>query len=234
MKAIVLCAGRGTRLGDLTRGRPKALLSVGGRPLIVHTLEWLAAQGVTDVLINLHYLPEAIPEAVAGSADCGVRVHYAREERLLGTAGTVRENRAWIGDKNVLVVYGDIITDQTLGPMIAKHSDDDADATLLVHSRVGSNSVVTLDEHGRITAFTERPDHKDLVPVNSWVFSGVQVLNPRLVARIAGDAPLDLPRDIYAPLVNELALYGFPLSGRRVAVDSPSRLEEATILFGSG
>jgi mannose-1-phosphate guanylyltransferase len=233
VKAIVLSAGLGTRLGTLTADRPKALVEVGGRPLVAHVLTWLAAEGVDEVLVNLHYRPDGIRRAVGDGRPFGVSVTYVEEPELLGTAGTVRENRGWFGDGDVLVVYGDVLTDQMLHPLVERHRAVGADATVLVHRRRGSNSVLRVDDDGRVRSFTERPDSPVDPEADSWVFSGVQILSAPAVDRIPADGRADLPRDLYAPRCGgDLRLFALPLTGRRVAVDSPERLAEAEALFG--
>lgn len=230
MKAILLCAGLGTRLGPLTADRPKALLTVGGVPLVIRSLEWLAGEGVREVLINLHYRGADIADAVSDRFAGRINLTYRQESELLGTAGTVRANRSWFGAEDVLVVYGDLVTDQPVERLVALHHAASADATLLVHRRSGSNSIVHLDEDRRVVSFRERPGEPG--GEEHWVFSGIGVLGPRAVDRIPERAPADLPRDLFEPLAAQLRLFALPLTGRRVAVDSPARLEEAERVFG--
>lgn len=232
----MLSAGLGTRLGGLVRDVPKPLLPVGGRPLLHWTLAWLAAQGVRDVAINLHYLPDAIPASVGDGARFGLRVHYSFEPALLGTAGTVRSLAPWLGGDDALVVYGDLLTDQPIAPLLAARERVDADAALVLHRRAGSNSVVDLDDASRIVGFQERPPNVDR-SVTTWVNSGIQLLSARLVSRLPAAAPADLPRDVYVPGLDAappLHLVGVPLSGFRVAIDSPARYAEADLAAASG
>ena len=79
MKALVLCAGYGTRIGDLTRGTPKPLLPVGGEPLLGWTLRYLAHYGFTEVALNLHYKPEMIRDYCGEGSRFGVCIHYSDE-----------------------------------------------------------------------------------------------------------------------------------------------------------
>lgn len=234
MKAVVLCAGMGTRLGELTLSKPKPLLAIGDEPLLAHTLRYLARHGLRDVGINLHFLPEQIIEAIGDGAAFGVRVHYSREDTLLGTAGALRHMRPWMGDDAVTVLYGDLLLDHDLGALAEQHRAKAADATLLVHERPGSNSLVAMDDDRRITGFVERPSEEERrAHPFPWTNSGVAVLSPAILDAIP-EGHADLPRNVYIPLVRRMRLFGQPVEGYRCAIDSPKRYEEAKEAFASG
>src|SRR5215203_3419239 len=91
MKALVLAAGQGTRLSHLTHNRPKAMLPLGGKPLLEHTLRWLRDAGITDVAVNLHHCPQAIPDHIGDGSQLGLSVRYSYEARLLGSAGAAKQ-----------------------------------------------------------------------------------------------------------------------------------------------
>jgi mannose-1-phosphate guanylyltransferase/phosphomannomutase len=127
-----------------------------------------------------------------------------------------------------LIYYGDILTDQDFIAMLRFHRERQALATLLLHQRAHSNSVVSLDEEGRIVGFLERPTEQARRGLDSpWVNSGVCICDPEFLDAIPANVPCDLPRDIFPKLVDSGWLYGFPLSGYRCAIDSPERLAEA-------
>jgi len=236
VKALVLCAGLGTRLGALTAETPKAMLPVGGEPLLAHTLRHLARQGMHDVTVNLHFRAESIRAFFGSGAAFGVRLRYLDEPSLLGTAGTVRSLAPHLDPKDdLLVLYGDLLLDQDFGEMASVHRDRAADATLLLHQRLGSNSLVRMDVDGRITAFLERPtEEQRRASPHPWVNSGAAILGHRAREAIPPHAPVDLPRDVWQPSVDRLRLFGVPLSGYRCAVDSPQRLAEADAAFREG
>jgi mannose-1-phosphate guanylyltransferase/phosphomannomutase len=240
MKGLLLCAGAGTRLGALTRETPKAMLEIDGEPLIAHNLRYLAAQGVRDVAVNVHFRAERIADFVGDGSRFGVSVCIQHEASPLGTAGAVRRLAPFFSDaEDFVVVYGDLLIDQDLRPMLAQQRARRAAATLLLHSRPGSNSLVRMESDGRISDFVERPsDAERRASPYSWSYSGVQVLGPRLLAwiteHIADGAVADLPRDVYAPCLREHAIHGFVLTGYRCAIDSPERLEEARAAAASG
>jgi hypothetical protein len=90
MKALVLAAGEGRRLRPLTLDRPKPMLPIAGRPLLEHLVALLAAHGIREIAINLHYHPEAIVDHLGDGSRFGVRITYSHEPRLLGSAGAAR------------------------------------------------------------------------------------------------------------------------------------------------
>src|SRR5215471_9714767 len=89
--ALVLTAGLGTRLRPLTLVRAKPAMPVAGEPMVRRIVRWLATAGVSDVVLNLHYLPETIARVVGDGSDLGVRARYSWEQPLvLGSAGGPR------------------------------------------------------------------------------------------------------------------------------------------------
>lgn len=235
MKAMVLCAGLGTRLGALTERCPKPLLEIGGQPLLARTLRYLAQQGITVVVVNLHHLPEAVTAAIGDGSAFGLRVTYSHEPELRGTAGGVKLAAPLLEDPDpIVVMYGDLLLDAPLAPMLAQHRAAGAAATILVHRRARSNSIVTIDERRRVVAFAERPPEDEHGDDPVWVNSGLYVLDPSVPPALPDVVPLDFPRDVFPGLVAGGALYAFPLDGHRVAIDSPERLDEARALFDSG
>ncbi len=226
---MVLCAGYGTRLGDLTRRTPKPMLSLAGRPLLEHILRNLAAHGFREIAINLHFEPRVIKDYFGDGSSLKVRLIYSQEDKLLGTAGGVKSMEAFLKDGDAFLVhYGDILTDQDLASMLDFHRHKGALATLLVHRRARSNSIVDLDDDGRVVRFLERPSEEARPEAAwTWVNSGVTICDPEVLQRIPADRFSDLPRDIFPTLVESGRLYGFPLSGYRCAIDSPARLEQA-------
>ncbi len=229
MKAIILCAGYGTRLGDLTREISKPMLRLEGKPLLQYIIEHLAGQGFDELAINLHFQPEQIESYFGDGSEFGVRIHYRHEPELLGTAGAVKNFEPWLKDTDdFLVMYGDILTDQDLMPLWETHQRHDALATLLVHRRQRANSLVAMDDQRRITAFVERPTEpqRESFP-NPWTNSVVQILSRQVLDYIPVDQIVDLPRDIYVKLHSRERMYGVPLTGYRCAIDSPARYEQA-------
>jgi NDP-sugar pyrophosphorylase family protein len=236
MKAMVLCAGFGTRLGDLTREIPKPMLRLGDRPMLEHILRHLKQHGFDQVAVNLHFMPSVIKDYFADGSRWGVRLSYSYEPQLLGTAGgTKRVESFFQGDEPFLIQYGDIVTNQDFTAMLDFHRRRDALATLLVHQRARSNSMLSIDSAGCVEQFLERPldTQRDSISQN-WVFSGILICQPKLLEMIPGDVFCDFPRDVFVPLTSTRRLYAFALAGQRTAIDSPERLAEARQAVADG
>lgn len=229
MRAMVLSAGYGTRMGDLTHETPKPMLLIEGRPILEYIICHLAQQGFDQIAINLHFKPEIVQNYFGDGSKWRVIITYSYEPVLLGTAGGVKKMADFLcQDEAFLVHYGDVLTDQDFWPMLKFHHQKQALATLLLHQRSNSNSVVCLDEERRITRFLERPKDEERQGVTScWVNSGVAVCSAALLSEIPADRSCDLPRDVYSRLAGKGNFYGFPLRGYRCAIDSPERLAQA-------
>jgi len=229
MKAIILCAGYGSRLGDLTKDIPKPMLPLNGYPMLSYILSNCKQNGFSEIAINLHFKPEIIKQYFGDGSRYGLSIRYFYEETLLGTAGSVRYMADFIGkDNTFLVHYGDILTDQNLFNLVTFHqSRPDSYATLLVHSRTNSNSIVIADKNGRIRGFLERPSDDERKKHDSTlVNSGIAILDRRLLAAI-GENAVDLPKDIYSRIYNDCPLYCYTLESYRIAVDSAERYRAA-------
>jgi len=159
MRAMVLAAGLGTRLRPITQAMPKPMVPVVNRPVMEHIARLLARHGFTETIANLHWFPELIESHFGDGSEFGLELSYSREERLLGTAGGVRNAAGFLGD-SFLVISGDALTDIDLTAMREFHESHDGIASLAT-KRVGDTSefgVVITGEDGRIQGFQEKPE----------------------------------------------------------------------------
>lgn len=237
MNALVLCGGYGRRLGSLCETAAKPLLRVGDASIVEHILIRLARHHVRRVWINLHYRVEDFVELLGDGRRFGVELHYLHEPSLRGTAGTAADLAASLGDDDaeLLVHYGDILTEHPLDRLISAHRSSGAAATALVHRRQRSNSRAWIGEDGWIRRFEERPEHP-LGPHDGdpFAFSGICVLSPPALAALPSARPLDLPRDVFPGFAAAGHLYSQIVQGYRCAVDSPERLAAAREAFLAG
>jgi MurNAc alpha-1-phosphate uridylyltransferase len=112
MKAMILAAGYGKRLRPLTDHTPKPLVSIGGKPLIVHHLEKIAQTGIKEVVINLGHLGSKIPEALGNGDTWGLSIQYSEEgPDPLETGGGMAKALPLLGSETFLLVNGDVWCD---------------------------------------------------------------------------------------------------------------------------
>ena len=90
MKALLLAAGKGKRLGSVTKMIPKPMVKISGKPILEHNILMLKNSGIVDIFINLHHLPEIITDYFEDGEKWGVNINYKLEEELLGTSGAVK------------------------------------------------------------------------------------------------------------------------------------------------
>ena len=89
MKAVILAAGKGERLGAITQKIPKPMIRISGKPVLEHNIHMCKNSGVDEIFINLHHLPNVIKHYFRNGETWGVKINYKYESKLLGTAGTV-------------------------------------------------------------------------------------------------------------------------------------------------
>ena len=123
MKAFLLAAGVGSRLRPITDTIPKCMLAIGGRPLLDIWLDAFDRAGVDEVLVNLHHLPDVVRHHLQARAGMPtVRTFF--EPELLGSAGTLAANRAWVdGEEMFLACYADNLTDFDLCSLVQAHRE---------------------------------------------------------------------------------------------------------------
>jgi len=184
----VLTAGLGTRLRPLTDVRAKPAIPVAGIPMIRRILAWLASQGVTDCVLNLHHRPETITAVIGDGADLGVRVRYSWEQpKVLGSAGGPRLALPILGVDTFLIVNGDTLTDLDVRALARAHEESGALVTLaLVANREFTRyGGVTLAGGDTVTGFV--PPGRSAQGTGHYI--GVQVAHASAFDDVAaGDA----------------------------------------------
>lgn len=223
LPTIVLTAGLGMRLDPITRVVAKPAVPMAGRTLIERVLEWLRREGVEDVVLNLHHLPETITSVVGDGSALGLRVRYSWEPELLGSAGGPKQALALWPDLTgpCLIVNGDTLTDLPLAPLIEAHRSSGAQATLAVvpNTRPDHYNGIRADADRNVTDFVKK-GHAD----PTWHFVGVQVVNPGVFDRLPPGQPAETVSGIYRDLVAEApgAVKVWPVSASFLDVGTPA------------
>jgi NDP-sugar pyrophosphorylase family protein len=190
MKAMILAAGRGTRLGAVTADCPKALVEIDGITLLERVVRRLVAAGATEVIINLHHRGEMIPPFVEQHGLFGLqRIAYSEEPELLDTGGGLKA-AAWFFDdgRSFLVHNTDVLSDIDLAALLRAHAESDALVTLAAKARPTARPLL-FDAEGRLVGrrmagqgdIIVRSPRGEPVPLG---FCGVQAVSPALFAKM--------------------------------------------------
>lgn len=192
MKAMIFAAGLGTRLAPLTDRCPKALIEVGGVPMLRRVIERLRDAGVCEIVVNVHHHVGMIKDYLVQN-DFGVPVMVSDEsDELLDTGGgVVKASQMLRGDEPIILYNADIFTDFPIGEMFKAHYISGADVTLLVDDR-NTSRYLLFDTSGRlmgwrnVTTGEERTpyDTAILTPCRQLAFGGIHVINPSVIERL--------------------------------------------------
>jgi mannose-1-phosphate guanylyltransferase/phosphomannomutase len=183
------------------------------KPVMGHILDLLKRQGITEVVITLHFMPEVIQSYFGDGSNLGMEIHYAIEETPLGTAGSVKNAQQYL-DEPFLIISGDAVTDIDLQGIIAFHQEKAADATLTLY-RVPNPleyGVIITDAEGHITQFLEKPSWGEVI--SDTVNTGIYVIDPSVLDLIEDGVPTDWSKDIFPKLLESgRPLYGYVADG---------------------
>ena len=180
MRAMILAAGVGSRLDPLTRNVPKPLVPILNRPVMEYLIELLKKHGFDEIMVNLHYLGDQIEQYFGDGSKWGVNIHWSREDRLWGDAGSVKRVEEFFKDDTFIVIGGDDLTDMDLTRLIHTHKEKRALSTIAL-SLVDDPSeygIVLMNEDSRITRFLEKP--KGEVIFSNTANTGVYVFEPEI------------------------------------------------------
>ncbi len=203
-----MAGGEGTRLRPLTSNAPKPLLPMAGRPMMEHVIRLLARHGITDIIVTVAFMANAVRDYFGDGGEFGVSLTYVDEPSPLGTAGSVR-NAAEHLDEHFLVISGDVITDIDLTHVVAFHEAREALATIAltpVENPLEFGIVITRED-GSIERFLEKPTWGQVF--SDTINTGIYVLEPDIFDLVDAGQPVDFSADVFPRLLRERqALFG--------------------------
>ncbi len=220
----MLAGGLGTRLRPLTDTMPKCLVPIAGKPLAAWWFARFADAELRDVLINTHHLPEPVRAFIAEMNDRGFRVQEAYEPELLGSAGTVRANRAWMDAADeCVIVYADNLSNVDLGQMLSFHREHEDPVTMMLFHTENPRAcgIVELDTDGRVVAFEEKPDE----PATDLANGGVYVVSADAFREMADIGGTDLAFDVLPHFVGRM--HGWVWDGYHLDIGTYEALSRA-------
>ncbi len=170
-KAVLLAAGRGTRMRELTDDLPKPMIPVRGRPILEHIIDGLRAAGVTDILIIVGYRADVVRGHFGDGSSHGVRISYETQVVQDGTGRVVELARDFCGGDPFILSYGDILIDAENYTRLAAPGADEALVSVKRNEDVSKGGAVFIDDDFRLTDLREKP--KPGEPTSPWYNAGV-------------------------------------------------------------
>jgi len=214
MKAMILAAGKGTRVQPITHVIPKPMIPILQKPVMEFLLELLKEHGFKEIMVNVSHLAEEIENYFRDGQRFGVEIAYSFEGRIedgelvgdaLGSAGGLKKIQDFqkFFDDTFVVLCGDALIDLDLSEAVKRHKEKGALATLITKSvpqeNVSSYGVVVTDEDDRVKAFQEKPSI-DLALSNN-INTGIYLFEPEIFEYIPSNQPFDIGADLFPKLV---------------------------------
>src|SRR6478609_1259534 len=219
MKAMILAAGKGTRVRPLTYDLPKPMIPVLGKPVMAYLIEHPARCGVDEIMVNVSHLHDKIEEYFGEGQQFGVRIGYSFEGYTddkgevvpvpLGSAGGMKKIQEFGGffDQTTIVLCGDALIDLDIEAAVAEHKSKGALATVITKEvpwdKVSSYGVVVTDADGRIQRFQEKPAQEEAV--SNFASTGIYIFEPEVIDMIPANTEFDIGSDLF-PLLAEKGL----------------------------
>ncbi len=225
MKAMILAAGKGTRVRPITYTVPKPMIPILQKPVMEFLLELLRQHGFDEIMVNVSHLAYEIESYFRDGQRFGVEIAYSFEGRIvdgelvgqaLGSAGGMRRVQDFAGffDDTFVVLCGDALIDLDLTEAVRWHREKGAIATIVMKTvpkeEVSSYGVVVTDESGRIQAFQEKPSVEEALSTS--INTGIYIFEPEIFDHIPSGEEFDIGSDLFPKLVAEGApFYGIPM-----------------------
>lgn len=197
MQALILAGGAGTRLRPLTYVLPKALLPVGGKPLIERTIEYLKSYGIMEYVICVAYLKKQIISTIGDGSNLGVSIQYAETDMPMGTAGQLKSAEHLLHGR-FLAMNGDIVTSLNISNLLLSHENSRSIGTIALKKFEVKipYGYITLNKSSSIQKFEEKPT------LSFMANAGIYVFEPRLLRSIPEHRISSLETEIFPSLIS--------------------------------
>jgi NDP-sugar pyrophosphorylase family protein len=226
MKAVLLAAGKGTRLKPLTDTLPKVMIPINGKPILEYHLQQLAKAQITDIFINLHHLPKKINEYFEDGIKWKIKIQYSYEPEILGTAGAVKKLEKELGDEPFLVVYGDNFLEINYKDFITYAEKRNGIGTIAVFKKedVRECGILDIGYRQKVLHFVEKPKSSEVF--SHWVNAGVYYFRNKIFNFIRPDHS-DFGIAVFPRVLKEgETLYAFKLTQEVWGIDSIELLNQ--------
>ena len=225
MKAMILAAGKGTRVRPITHIVPKPMIPILQKPVMEFLLELLREHGFTEIMVNVSHLAEEIENYFRDGQRFGVEIAYSFEGRIedgqligdaLGSAGGLKKIQTFqrFFDDTFVVLCGDALIDLDLSEAVRRHKAKGAMASLITkrvpRDQVSSYGVVVTDADGRVRSFQEKPAVDEAA--SDMINTGIYIFEPEVLDYVPNGVPFDIGSDLFPRLVaDDAAFYALPM-----------------------
>lgn len=219
MKAMILAAGKGTRVRPLTYDLPKPMIPILGKPVMAYLVEYLASYGVREIMVNVSHLHHKIEEFFGDGSQYGVQIGYSFEGYIndfgevtaepLGSAGGIKKIQQFgqFFDDTVIVICGDALIDLDLSSALFEHKQKGALASVITKEvpwdKVDNYGVVVMDQEGRVESFQEKPKQNEAL--SNFASTGIYIFEPEVIDLIPADTMFDIGSELF-PLMAKKGL----------------------------
>lgn len=214
MKALILAAGLGTRLGPFTVDKPKALVELNGITLLERAIRKVTELGVSEVVINVHHFGDQIIEFINKNKNFNLPISISDEKtQLLDTGGAILKAHALLGDKEPFLVYNvDILSSMNLEDLLDHHRLKGGLATMAVRERETDrylvfNPMMQLSGWRNVKTGEEKLIRKE-VEYQNYAFSGIQIVQPEIFPLITENGKFSVIQ-LYLRLAKNHNIYGY-------------------------
>ncbi|BBE19601.1 nucleotidyl transferase [Aquipluma nitroreducens] len=240
MKALLFAAGLGTRLKEHTQDKPKALVSVAGKPLLQHAIEHLKQFGISDITINVFHFAEQVISFVKENNSFGIDMHISDErDQLLDTGGGLKKAGTFLkGNEPILIYNVDVISNLDLNTLLKYHQEQNALTTLVVRQRETSRYLM-FDQNLQLAGWKNFSNGETIISraesfanAQPLAFSGIHIIQPEFLELITevGKFPI---MDLYLRLAKNQSIKAFvDESDLWMDLGKPEQLLAAEKLFG--
>lgn len=230
MKGLILAAGFGTRLGQLTQQTPKALIRVGDKPILDHNIQKLLEIGITEILVNTHYLAKQV-ESYLVTQDYPATLETVFEPKLLGTAGTMQANLDFFGVGDFLVMHGDNYFTSSLSSLVEAHMSRTAKTEMTMATFDTKNpelyGTVVTDNAGVVIDFFEKNKNSTSLKANAAIYIFSQFAKQEISSLSKRNT--DISNDLIPRMLGKIQSHN--LKGDFIDIGSPSGLKLANDIF---
>lgn len=242
MKAMLLAAGKGTRVRPITNSIPKPMIPIIRKPVMQSIIELLKQHDVEDIVVNTSHLASSIEDYFRDGEQLGVHIAYSYEgyienkelhSKAVGSAGGMKKIQEFSGffDETFIVLCGDAWIDLDITKALQYHREKGGIATVILQevdkSEVYKYGVVALEDDGQITQFQEKPQPEDAV--SNLINTGIYIFEPEIFNYIPAGQEFDIGGELFPSLVaKNVPFYGVPMSFQWVDIGSIPDIWTAT------